>query len=216
MSFLSSIKSFVGYITSTDQNRIEEVIDDIKLKIETTATKVVQKIIPFVQKNKDLYLSPRITFDDTFEDKFVNKSQLFDVTEISYKQLNEKKMGIGFINGVNTTLDAAKGIAGYLSELTGGYNIKGVYNATHGWHNDLKESYKGLNFTATRPVRLLHVTWNKFFTEADNDATFLQICHSQGVIHTRNALISFDPEKRKKDLCYRNWACRLYLSRKLS
>ena len=39
--------------------------------------------------------------------------------------------------------------------------------------------------------------WDNFFDESSNDAMFLMSCHSQGVIHVNNALLSYSKERRK-------------------
>ena len=88
----------------------------------------------------------------------------------------------------------------YVSKLSGGHNIHAVYNATHGRSADLKECWKGLNYIATEPVRQLHKMWDSFFEKSSASAKFLMICHSQGAIHVRNALLDYPPELRKRIL----------------
>ena len=109
-------------------------------------------------------------------------------------------MGIGFTNGIWNDYGMAKESAQYISRLSGGYNIHAVYNATHGKLPDLKESKIGLNYIATDPVRQLHRMWNSFFERSSANAKFLMICHSQGAIHVRNALLDYPPELRKRIL----------------
>jgi pimeloyl-ACP methyl ester carboxylesterase len=109
-------------------------------------------------------------------------------------------MGIGFTNGIWNDYEMATESAQYLSRLAGGYNIHGVYNATHGTAPDLKESNMGLNYIATDPVRQLHNMWNSFFEKSSANAKFLMICHSQGAIHVRNALLDYPPELRQRIL----------------
>ena len=50
-------------------------------------------------------------------------------------------------------------------------------------------------FIATEPVKMIHETWNRVFSKNKN-ARILQICHSQGAINVRNALLSYDPALR--------------------
>lgn len=92
----------------------------------------------------------------------------------------------------------ARESAQHVSRLAGGYNVRAVYNATHGTCVDLKECWKGLNYVATDPVRLLHRMWNSYFEKSSENAKFLMICHSQGAIHVRNALLDYPPELRKR------------------
>ena len=40
--------------------------------------------------------------------------------------------------------------------------------------------------------------WNSFFDKSSANAKFLMICHSQGAIHVRNALLDYPPELRKR------------------
>lgn len=105
-----------------------------------------------------------------------------------------ENMGIGFINGVWNDRKGIEESLDYISKLTGGYNIHGVFNATHGKVIDFKECILGRLFIATDPVRQLHKMWNSFFEKSAADAKFLMICHSQGAIHTRNALLDYPLE----------------------
>lgn len=86
----------------------------------------------------------------------------------------------------------------YLSRLAGGYCVHAVYNATHGHRADLLECKLGLSYIATEPVRLIHQMWNSFFERSSASAKFLMVCHSQGAIHVRNALLDYPPELRKR------------------
>jgi len=108
-------------------------------------------------------------------------------------------LGIGFINGIWNNLKGSKEGAEYVSRLSGGYNVHAVYNATHG-NMDLPECLMGLNYIATEPVRQLHKMWNSFFDKSSANAKFLMICHSQGAIHVRNALLDYPPELRERIL----------------
>lgn len=108
-------------------------------------------------------------------------------------------LGIGFINGVWNRYEDAKESVEYISRFSGGYNIHAVYNATHG-ALDLPECGLGLIGIATEPVKQLHKMWNSFFEKSNKQVKFLMICHSQGAIHVRNALLDYSPELRKRIL----------------
>lgn len=108
-------------------------------------------------------------------------------------------LGIGFINGIWNDFKGSRESAEYISRLAGGHNVHAVYNATHGGA-DLPECWMGLDYIATEPVRQLHKIWNSFFERSSADAKFLMICHSQGAIHTRNALLDYPPELRERIL----------------
>jgi len=105
-----------------------------------------------------------------------------------------------FINGIDTQFEAAKDHARYISGLAGGYNIHGVYNATHGKSVDAREYLMNRNYYATPPIRLLHNKWNVFFAHAGPDVPLMLICHSQGAVQTRNALMCYPKELRKRIL----------------
>ena len=42
--------------------------------------------------------------------------------------------------------------------------------------------------------------WNSFFEKSSANAKYLMICHSQGAIHVRNALLDYPPELRERIL----------------
>jgi len=80
-----------------------------------------------------------------------------------------------------------------MPECSGG----GVYNATHGlW--DLAEAFLNLCGVNTRSVALLQQQWDEYFANCPDNGIILHECHSHGAIITRNALRSYDPEKRKR------------------
>lgn len=114
------------------------------------------------------------------------------------KRSRNYEFSIEFINGIDNTFDDFHNSMKHLSHLIGGYDIRGVYNATHGLMNDSQEYIMGSNHIATTPVRKLHEMWDKFFDEAGPDGRFLMYCHSQGATHTMNALLSYSPERRKQ------------------
>ncbi len=155
---------------------------------------------------------PKITSDAYFE-KFYkdyrsenlfikncyDDSTCYDLSREGAPNLSND-LGIGFINGIWNDFKSAKASAQYLSRLAEGYNIHGVYNATHGAGLDVGECGLGLNYIATEPVWQLHKMWNSFFERSSANAKFLMICHSQGVIHVRNALLDYPPELRERIL----------------
>lgn len=135
---------------------------------------------------------------DVFIKDFYDNSSCYDLGNDGLPNL-PNDLGIGFINGIWNGFNGSKENAEYISRLAGGYNIHAVYNATHG-DMDLAECLMGLNYIATEPVRLLHNMWNSFFDKSSANAKFLMICHSQGAIHVRNALLDYPPELRERIL----------------
>lgn len=147
-----------------------------------------------------------VTFCDYFEDLYTKYNNYYSHTvedEDSYSsfELIPGKSGygaIGYMNGIQNKYLEAKESAIYISKLAGGAEIHFIYNATHGFIEDLGECIMGLFGYATPPIRELHKAWSAFFAAHPPPEKFLQICHSQGAIHVRNALLSYDPDLRKR------------------
>jgi hypothetical protein len=137
------------------------------------------------------------------------------------------RIGIGGINGMNTSLNEAINHADYLAQFAPNLSINWVHNRSHGPLLDLAEIFS-LNYTGHSPntAPLLQKEWEAFHqANADRpNAKYLQICHSQGALHVRNALMHAPKEIRdrviviaiapavvisKKD-CYQavNYACK--------
>lgn len=123
-----------------------------------------------------------------------NKSTIFDLG------LPELPKGqVGFINGMATKESIAKDHAIYLAKLAGGYNIHAVYNPTHTAPIDIIGCADELyNYSITAPVHKLHQNWNAFFKNAGGKELYLQICHSEGAILVRNALLRYPEHLRKR------------------
>lgn len=142
-----------------------------------------------------------VTYLDDFEDHYVNKSCRYSLREMEPEQkYREFANGqLMYVNGMDTQFDCAVGNANYLSRLAGGCNVHGVWNATHGHNCDLTECSLNLyRYLATPPVRKIHEAWDEFFAGSDPDQLMYVVCHSQGAIHVRNALLDYDDERRKR------------------
>ena len=161
-------------------------------------------VSPDVQEDSEesSLIKPQVVYNDRFEEKCLsssNYSKIFTLhDDLDLRVTRARNIGIGWINGMNATYQASRETAVYLSILSGGYDVQAVYNATHGPIADLKECYLGLRYVATSPVRLLHQLWTNFFDRASDKATFLMICHSQGAIHVRNALLDYSEDLRSR------------------
>lgn len=155
---------------------------------------------------------PKITYNDYFEKYYrdyrdqelyikdcYENSTCYTLSEDGAPDL-PNDLGIGFANGIWNDFKSAKASVQYISRLAGGCNVHAVYNATHGMQVDPVECLMGLNFIATEPVRQLHQMWNSFFEKSSVNARFLMVCHSQGAIHVRNALLDYPPELRERIL----------------
>jgi hypothetical protein len=111
------------------------------------------------------------------------------------------RLGIGGINGMNTSLNEAANHANYLAQFAPNQSINWVHNCTHGPLADLAEIFS-LNYAGQSPntAPLLQKEWEAFH-QANADcpnAKYLQICHSQGAIHVRNALMQSPKEIRDR------------------
>jgi hypothetical protein len=107
---------------------------------------------------------------------------------------------IGGINGIGNNLDQAKANAGYLSQLSCSHHVEWVHNQSHSIPVDIVEiilfNYKGYS----APAKHLMENWMKFHEEHKNNphSKYLQVCHSQGATHVRNALQNAPKEIRNR------------------
>ncbi|MCH9610596.1 MAG: hypothetical protein S4CHLAM81_04380 [Chlamydiales bacterium] len=127
-----------------------------------------------------------------------SKSKSTEYNLSDYDVISEPHIGIGMVNGIDNTLDEAIEAALMLSALAGGYDIWGVYNSTQSLPLDVFESLLNLWEVSTEPVTYLQDTWKRFFDEAPEGSIFLQFCHSQGAILTRNALMRSSQDLRER------------------
>ncbi len=114
---------------------------------------------------------------------------------------------IGFINGINNTRSQSIRSAYQLSQYAQDAKVYGIYNATNlsGFANrflsigaDIIECGLGQVGFHTPPVELLKNQWNNFITTHGPDAKFLQICHSGGACHVKNALLTSPESTRQR------------------
>jgi hypothetical protein len=138
------------------------------------------------------------------------------------KGVKEKSLRIGGINGINGSLESAVKHAEYISQLAQDRSIEWVYNHTNSVFVDTLE-VATMNMIGFSPntAKLLQENWSEFhFENRDHaNAKYLQICHSQGAIHVKNALQQVSEEIRHRvivlaiapativsnDLCYESY-----------
>lgn len=122
----------------------------------------------------------------------VKVKRLFKQKSFVYEigSLDLENGAIGFINGINNTLKKAQQHALRLSNYAGGTKISHVYNATHSAPIDIAECVLGHYGIETPPVQILQEQWEDFIENYPPDSKFFQICHSQGAIHVKNALLA--------------------------
>ena len=135
-------------------------------------------------------------------------SDLFDIpfpdrgsTRINTTGERNSRLRIGGINGVNTSWDEAFSHAKYIGELALGKSIEWTYNRSHSLLVDLAEVMH-LNYLEYSPTNanVLLENWITFHKENQKrpNAKYLQIAHSQGALHVRNALLEAPPEVRNR------------------
>lgn len=149
-----------------------------------------------VRKQKD----ERITWDHHYEKRVGGvQSSRYIATANTIIQPAQPNKFIGFCNGIMNSIKDAFESARHLSRQAGGYLVQGIHNASHGFLNDLLECFFGLNFyRGTAPAKLMQRQWDEFFATNSPDSAYLHFCHSQGAIHTRNALLDYPEELRKR------------------
>lgn len=91
---------------------------------------------------------------------------------------------------------SARSHTAYVSRLADGVKVFGTHNSTGGLFYDLVECVMGYFGVTTPPVRMLQMQWYKLLLA--KGGTVLHICHSQGAIHTRNALMTFPGNLRER------------------
>ncbi len=169
-------------------NRSEVAIDDLLLQDRT----------PYPFSHNPLNLigeqlnRSEVSLNDPLLQNRAPETFVFSIEGIEYYAKR-----IGFINGMDTSFQEATKHAQYISDLSGSAAIEYVHNKTHGKALDLAEifllNYEGHSIhTANQLVE----NWTRFAEEYkdDPDAIYLQIGHSQGMIHIDNALNQAPPE----------------------
>ncbi len=105
-------------------------------------------------------------------------------------------LSMTFINGVGNSKKDSMAAAEMYSDMAGGREVIGVHNASYGIGFDVVECALNLLGVETTPSKLLKENWNECF--AKNDRRILHLGHSQGMIHTRNTIPSYDKELMEK------------------
>ena len=125
-----------------------------------------------------------------------NRSRKHDLSHLAKSEL-PGGLRIGFMNGIwNGIEDASKSLT-HISNLSGGYNIHGIYGSIQGVTQDLISCVLALNYIDTGRVNRLHDEWNDFF-DKNKETHYLHFCHSRGAIDTRNALLIYPEERRER------------------
>ena len=131
-----------------------------------------------------------------YERSFWNKCCAYDLSILRKPELSNGC--IFFANGMLNKLGEASRSLNYISDFSGGYNIHGLYNPTHGLYFDLQEASWGLQGVRTNPVQLFKDEWAQKLAELPPDKYALHICHSHSAIYTNLALQDSPDEIRKR------------------
>jgi len=157
------------------------------------------KPIPYyggVRKLKD----EKVYWDNCYEKRVGGvQSSRYVATAETISRPAQPNTKIVYCNGIMNPYSDSFNSAKYLSQLGKGVLVNGIHNSTHGFPNDLYESFVGLMcFRGTQPSRLIKQEWDDFFANNGPDAVLLHFCHSQGAILTRNAINDYPEELRKR------------------
>ena len=106
---------------------------------------------------------------------------------------------IGYVNGIGDTFKYHIQDVDYLSNAAKRYAVHSCFVPTVGFFGDLRRCRLGLySFKCTEAEGLIHQEWDNFFDGNTPDARYLMIAHSGGAIKVRNALLTYDQERRKQ------------------
>ncbi len=128
-----------------------------------------------------------------FESSFTHKSHIYNLP--GRPDLPEGAW-IGFCNGIRNIPEQATENLIHLSDLSGGYNLHGMYRGSRNTMVDLLGCWMGYQGTVTDAVRVIHQAWNEQFDKVP-DSLLLHFCTSGGAISTKQALIEYSEERRK-------------------
>ena len=138
---------------------------------------------------------PRVGYSEDIENYYTinNPSRKYD---LGRPELPNGLM-ITFINGMSNTYNSATKSAEYLSDLSGGYNVHGVYSSSTNPYSDITMSLIAYNHIDLGVMGRIHEIWNDHFDKYP-DSYILHFCHSRGGIDSRNSLLGYSEERRKK------------------
>ena len=129
------------------------------------------------------------------------------------------------INGISNSLRESTLSSTLISKYAQGAKVYGIYNATNTFAYDIQECALGRIGIHTMPVQHLKTQWAEQIMRLGPDAKILQICHSGGAEHVKNALLTSSEVIRQKiivlalapsvivpnELCFRSYN---YISRR--
>ena len=183
-----TIGNFVGTMTNvfkTDQQSLNDFIATLQAQDPGTSKDFIPKLGKIDLPFKAEATSPPL------------RSSYFKI-----EGTTRDSILITFINGMGNLFEEAQMNAKHLQKLCAfNPSIEGIYNHSNGRLIDALEIFN-LNYKGYSPITqdLLIQKWTEFYQQnKDNsEAKVLHFCHSQGAIHTKNALLHLPEEVRNR------------------
>lgn len=189
-----SVSSLVKFPFDVDDCN---ALKPFEAKEESSFSKTVSEI------NRGSEELGKIRFQDSFNVNKDHSANLFSGLEAISLQgknptaipdrKNDIRYCIGGINGINTTKLGAESHASYIKKLANNYDVNWTYNRTHTAPVDIAEvftmNYFGFSPNTAREMQNKWVNFHRMNKDNPN-AKYLHFCHSQGAIHTKNALMN--------------------------
>lgn len=158
------------------------------------------------------FVAPAVCNELSFSESFLKHITDFDTNSLEGGESPKPTHGIGFINGIAHNLKTGdevltRAVSHACTHAADAHTREEsdqrrrhirfwqIYNATHTPVLDLMACATGSLEMKSPPVHLLRHQWDEFFRE-NPEGEFLQICHSQGALHTFNALKGYKHANR--------------------
>lgn len=183
-SFFSTVRDFAVSIYESVRDTITSVGNCIGESLSYLSNRLSEGFNFYCEQR-------RIQFSEAMMFSRMNK-----LVSCSYPVGSGQYTGIGYCNGMCTTENQNWCNAEILSQMANKGKIESTFNPTNGFHHDIMRAFHSLYFyMASNVVVQLHVKWDKHFSMYPNKV-WLEICHSEGAINVRNALMCYN-----RDLC---------------
>lgn len=115
--------------------------------------------------------------------------------QLSGRDLSDRR--VTWHNGMSNRFEDSVNTAHMISQKVGGCNVHGVHYMSHGLV-DAFEAFLNYCGVITSPGLLQMEMWDRCFNAMSPEGIILHQCHSQGVLHTRNALKRYPEDLRQR------------------
>lgn len=130
------------------------------------------------------------------------KGSLSTSGQYSGRTGSEKISGVdyGYMNGIGNSFEDAMDGARCMSNRARGLEVDLTYQQTLGFRKDVQRYQAAKDhFMVTEAVFQLHDKWDRFFdNNPGKDSLYIQSGHSYGMVTVRNALMTYDVERRQQ------------------